>query len=162
MVAPFASEEVVARVKGALARDGVDVKGLFAKGRIELVPNPATRHFWSPQLTADIETREESADEKTDEKAGASTHIRVRFGPHPHVWTFYMAVHAVGALSTIGAAVFGLSQYLAGGSPWALWALPAAPILAALVWALAFVGQGLGAEQMYSLRRFLEEALEET
>ena len=32
-------------------------------------------------------------------------------------------------------------------------------VLAALVWALAFVGQGLGSEQMYALRRFIDESL---
>jgi len=35
-----------------------------------------------------------------------------------------------------------------------------APVLAGLVWALAFVGQGLGAEQMYALRRFVDESLD--
>ncbi|NOY93418.1 MAG: hypothetical protein GXP55_19725 [Deltaproteobacteria bacterium] len=155
LVVPFSCDEVVVRVKAALRCDA-EVRGLFARGRIELVPDPAVQHFWSPQLEADIEACPASALD-----APESTHVRVRFAPHPHVWSFYVAVHALGALATLGAGIFGFSQYLAGGSPWALWALPASPVLAALVWALAFVGQGLSAEQMYALRRFLERALED-
>ena len=73
-----------------------------------------------------------------------------------------MAMHAVGAITTLGAGLFGLSQHLAGDSPWALWILPAAPLMALLVWSLAFVGQSLGGEQMYALRRFIESATETT
>ena len=83
-----------------------------------------------------------------------------RFGPHPHVWTLYVAVHGVGAITTLGAAIFGFSQHLSGQSPWALWALPAAPVLAGLVWALAFVGQSLGANQMVQLRHFVDAVAE--
>jgi hypothetical protein len=32
--------------------------------------------------------------------------------------------------------------------------------MAALVWGLAFVGQNLGSEQMYALRRFLEKTVD--
>ncbi len=121
---------------------------MLAERRIELLPHRSTRHFWSPQLTIDVEDGAEGV------------RLRGRFGPHPHVWTLYVAMHAIGAMGTLGAVVFGVSQYLVGQTPWALVALPASPILAALVWALGFVGQGLGAEQMYRLRRFLEECIE--
>lgn len=114
---------------------------------VELVPHPSAVHLWSPQLRLELS----EVDGQTD--------IRARFSPHPHVWTLYLAIHVIGAFGTLGAGIFGLSQHLVGQSPWALWALPAAPVLAALVWALAFVGQGLAAEQMYALRRFVEEAV---
>jgi hypothetical protein len=143
---PLSAEEVLSRTKSALAERG-DIDGLVLTGRIELVPDRESRHFWSPQLTVDVEAE------------GEGSVLRGRFGPHPHVWTLYMCIHAIGAFATVGSAMFGISQYLVGQTPWALFALPAAPVLAALVWALAFVGQGLGAEQMYALRRFLEESL---
>ena len=141
-------DDVVARVKDKLAGRRETIAGLFAPARIELWPQPPRQHLWSPQLTIDLVGYP------------GGTRLDARFAPHPHVWSLYLALHALGAFATIGAAVFGVSQYLAGQSPWALWALPIAPVLAALVWALAFVGQGLGAEQMYELRRFVEEALE--
>jgi hypothetical protein len=140
-------QRVADRIRANL--DGVKgvIVATFIDDKIELVPDPSIVHSWSPQLTLDLS---ETAD---------GTLVRARFAPHPHVWALYLAIHALGAFGTLGAAMAGLSQYLAGQSPWALWALPIAPVLAALVWALAFVGQGLGAEQMYTLRRFVEESL---
>lgn len=145
--AELTARDVVDRIKANL--DGVKgfIVARFFFDSIELVPHSSTVHFWSPQLTLDLK--------ETD----GETLVRARFAPHPHVWTLYLAIHAIGAFGTIGAGMFGLSQYLAGESPWALWALPIAPVLAALMWALAFVGQGLGSEQMYALRRFVEESL---
>jgi hypothetical protein len=144
----LSSSEVVARITSHLATARESVEPVMIQDQIvELVPHPSVVHMWSPQLRLELK------------EADGHTDIRARFSPHPHVWTLYLAIHAVGAFGTIGAAMFGLSQHLAGQSPWALWALPAAPVLAALVWALAFVGQGLGAEQMYALRRFVEEAI---
>ena len=140
-------EEIVARLRAGLAQHPGTLQGLFLGPRVELLPDPSRVRFWSPQLTLQLSVSEEG------------THIRGRFGPHPHVWTLYVALHALGAFGTIGATMYGISQHLAGQSPWALWALPASPVLAALVWALAFIGQNLGREQCYGLRRFVEEAL---
>lgn len=144
----LSTHEAMARIKAHLVRESESVAPVMVREQIvELAPHPSVVHMWSPQLRLEL----------SDVEGG--TDIRARFSPHPHVWTFYMAIHAFGAFGTIGAGVFGLSQHLAGQSPWALWALPISPVLAALVWALAFVGQALGAEQMYALRRFVDEAL---
>lgn len=138
----------MARITSHLAHAKASVEPVMVRDEIiELVPHSSAVHLWSPQLRLELT----EADGRTD--------IHARFSPHPHVWTLYVAIHAVGAFGTLGAGVFGLSQHLTGQSPWALWALLMSPVLAALVWALAFVGQGLGAEQMYVLRRFVEEAL---
>jgi len=138
------ASELAGRVKKELVKSA-EIDGLVLDRRIELTPNADTQHFFSPQLTIDVE----------DTDAGAT--LRGRFGPHPHVWTMYVAIHGFGAFITLAAGIFGLSQHLSGQTPWALWALPASPLLAALVWALAFVGQNLGGEQMFMLRRFVEE-----
>ena len=144
----LSAPEVVARISSHLADARGSVEPLMVRDRIvELVPHSSAVHLWSPQLRLELS------------EVDGGTAIHARFSPHPHVWTMYVAIHAVGAFGTLGAAMFGVSQYLAGQSPWGLWALPAAPVLAALVWALAFVGQGAGAEQMYALRRFVEDAI---
>lgn len=138
----------MARITSHLAQAKGAVEPVMIRDEIvELVPHSSALHLWSPQLRLELS------------EVDGSTDIHARFSPHPHVWTLYMAIHAFGAFGTLGAGVLGLSQHFAGQSPWALWALPIAPVLAALVWALAFVGQGLGAEQMYLLRRFVEDAL---
>lgn len=144
----LSAREVVARITSHLADARASVEPAMIREQIvELVPHSSAVHLWSPQLRLELS------------EVDGHTDIQARFSPHPHVWTLYLAIHIVGAFGTLGAAVFGLSQHLAGQSSWALWALPMAPVLAALVWALAFVGQGLGAEQMYALRRFVEEAV---
>lgn len=149
IAAELPAREIRERIKASADEARSVVATLVDKTKIELFPDPEAVHLWSPQLTL-VLTEEDG-----------HTNIRARFSPHPNVWTFYVAIHALGAFGTLGAGMFGLSQHLAGERPWALYALPIAPVLAALVWALAFVGQGLGAEQMYTLRRFVEEALEE-
>ncbi len=133
------------RIRAALKRSK-RINGLIIGSRVELVPSPDLQHFWSPQLTATIEPMENGSV------------LKGRFGPHPSTWTFYVAIHALGAFTTLAAALFGLSQALTGQSPWALWVLPASPILAVLVWSLAFVGQSMGADQMLELRRLVEDA----
>ena len=143
----LSEHEVAERLRAKLADARSSIVATFIGRRIELVPHHSTVRFWSPQLTLDL-----------DETDG-ETQIRAKFGPHPHVWSMYLAIHALGAFGTLGAAVFGLSQHLAGQSPWALWALPISPLLAGLVWAMAFVAQSLGAEQMYALRRLVEDAI---
>lgn len=146
LISPLAPEALREAVAQALARDR-EIEGLVVNSdRIELVPRPGAQRLWSPQLTCDVEA------------VGAGARLRCRFGPHPHVWTMYLAMHGVGAMATLGAGIYGLSQHLAGQTPWALWALLAAPLMAAVVWALAFIGQNLGSEQMYALRRLLEDA----
>ncbi len=144
----LSAREVLERLEANRERVAGAIAVTFIDGSVELVPHASVVHTWSPQLTL-----------RLVEDEGA-TLLRGRFAAHPHVWSLYLAVHALGAFGTIGAAVYGLSQYLTGESPWALWALPIAPVLALLVWAFAFVGQGLAFEQMHELRRFVEESLD--
>lgn len=147
--AELSAAQITQRLEANLARVRGSILVTFIRETIELEPDPSILHLWSPQLRLDMA------------ESDGRTLVRGRFAPHAHVWSLYLAIHALGALGTVGAAMFGISQYLAGQSPWALWALPIAPVLAALVWAFAFVGQGLASEQMYLLRRFVEDALAE-
>ncbi|MAQ16121.1 MAG: hypothetical protein CMN30_15190 [Sandaracinus sp.] len=139
--------DVLARVKTAL--DGQSaVRGLvLPHGRIELCVPDGERRIWSPQLTVDV--REE----------GGETTLRARFGPDPHVWTLYVALHAVSIFGAFVCVTFGISQWVAGDAPWVLALLPLAVVLPGLVYGAAYVGQGLGSDQMFALRAFLERAV---
>ena len=77
MVVPLSADEVVARVKAAMRQKGGNVRGLFAQGRIELVPDPATQHFWSPQLTADIRRAGDSVEDSTGDDPTAASAVEV-------------------------------------------------------------------------------------
>jgi len=142
----LSAPEFVDRVRSALSESG-EINGVCVADRIEIFTNEGSRFFWSPQLSIDITSAE-------DRRV-----LSCRFGPHPNVWTLYVAIHALGAVITLAAAIYGLSQHLSGQTPWALWALPASPVLAMLVWAMAFVGQSMGHEQMSQLRRFVEDLI---
>ncbi len=117
-------------------------------GRVEITVAPSEQRAWSPQLVADVE----------DSESGCTVHAR--FGPHPHVWTLYVILYGVSSMIALACLVYGGAQLTLGVSPWALWLTPVAALLAGLVYGAAYVGQGLGAEQMYRLRAFLEHQLE--
>lgn len=127
-----------------------DVLGLVLdSGRIELTLNEKKIRFWAPQLTIDAEAQEE----------GDGTVLRARFGPHPHVWTLYLALYATSVALAIGCAMFGISQWMVDSEPWGLYLIPVGVVFSALVYGASYVGQGLGALQMQELRSLVERAI---
>jgi len=52
-----------------------------------------------------------------------------------------------------------VSQSTLGMPAWGFLGVPVALALAAFTYGAAFIGQGLGAEEMYVLRSFVDEAL---
>lgn len=148
---PLPRDEVLARVRAALGR-APSIRGLvLPTGRIELTVAEAEQHVWSPQLTVDV----------VDGPEESGSTLRARFGPHPNVWTLYVALYAVSVFFAIACAVYGASQAILDRTPWALWLTPIAVVLAALVYGASFVGQGLGSEQMYRVRAFLDAAVDD-
>ena len=51
---------------------------------------------------------------------------------------------------------YGWSQVMLDRTPWALSLVPGAAVIGGFVYGAAFIGQGLGAEQMYELRAFID------
>lgn len=124
------------------------VRGGLVGQRLELTVPERERHYWSPHLSVVIEEEEDG-----------QTVLEGRFGPHPHVWTMFIALYAHVGFIGIGGAMYGASQWILGQDPWALWGVPLAAALGLLVYLAAFYGQGLGGEQMYRLRSFVEQAM---
>ena len=83
-----------------------------------------------------------------------------RFAPHPNVWTGFMAGYGVLSMVALLSIVYAYVQWSLGHAPWAALGFPAALALMGFEYGAAFIGQGLGAEQMYTLRRLLDEVLE--
>lgn len=128
-----------------------DVRGrVFSSDRVELFVPKDEAHAWSPQVTLIF-----SAVPPT------GTFIRGIVGPSPQVWTLYATLYGLSALGVVAATVFGLTQWFLGGQPLALLGIPASMLLSGLVYGASFVGQGLGSEQTYRLRRFVEEVVRE-
>ena len=144
---PIGREEVLKRVKDSLLISEMIQGHVFPPDRIELTISERQRHLWSPLLTVKIQ------------EEAQQSHLHAKFGPHPHIWTLYVALYALSVMFAIGCAVFGISQWLVGSTPYALYLTPIAIISAALVYGASFVGQGLGSEQMYEVRAFLDNAV---
>jgi hypothetical protein len=104
------------------------------------------RTFWSPYLNLEVE----------DEPDGSA--IRGRFSPHPNVWTLFMGVYILLAFIALGGLSYGIVQYTLGQSPWAFAIVPAAVALFGFVYGATLIGQGLGAEQMYTMRSLVDRA----
>lgn len=93
------------------------------------------RHFWSPQLSINLE--------ETDE----GTEIRGLYGPKPDIWLLYMFIYFLLGFITMVILVVGLSRYNLGLSSYILWAIPFVfgGILA--LWVSSQTGQKLGKDE---------------
>jgi len=102
------------------------------------------RTFWSPYLSLEVE----------DEPDGSA--IRGRFSPHPNVWTMFMAVYILLAIVALGGLSYGMVQYTLGHQPWSFLTVPAAVALFGFVYGATLIGQGVGAEQMHTMRSLVD------
>jgi hypothetical protein len=144
-----ATASVCDELKRALDAPDAPVGGVVTTDACDLWMPEADEHFWSPVLQLSVYPDE--------------GRITGRFGPKPHVWTMFMAIYGVlGLLGTAGL-MYGFSRFMLSGMTGGAWwmvAFPAALALIGFVYGAAFIGQGLGSEQMYTLHRFVDEAIE--
>ncbi|MCB9763637.1 MAG: hypothetical protein H6739_27965 [Alphaproteobacteria bacterium] len=147
MVVPLPPVEVLQRVREALDEPECLCAGTMGGHGFELMVDEMHRHFWSPWLTVEVRPHDQGAK------------LWARFSPQPQVWTLFIALYATTAVIGIGGAVYGMAQATLDQTPTAMWAVPAAGLLALIIYVSSFVGQGLGGAQMYVLRRFLDQCL---
>lgn len=111
------------------------------------------RHFWSPWYNIDVEANPKHADQSV---------VRLRFSPHPNIWTSialgYLALFTTGSL----AALFGISQMLAETAPTAFLAVPACALLGVAILVASRIGQSLAASQMTELEQAIEPLLSDS
>ncbi|MGF1467291.1 MAG: hypothetical protein ACFCGT_14285 [Sandaracinaceae bacterium] len=143
-------EAVRARILAGLRAEGCPFRGGAAGDYVELGLPEAEQHYWSPQLRLWFEIGDDG-----------SAVLEGRFGPQPHVWTLYLALYAHLVFAAIAALMYGLSQMMLGRSPWALALVGVFALLIALVYLSAFYGQGLGSEEMFAMRTWLNEHLDD-
>jgi hypothetical protein len=148
---PVPPEVVTERVRARLASHGAALEGSVHRRTIFLTVRAEARTFWSPHLDVQLDGTE-----------AGGTRLFARFAPSPNVWASFLASQAVCALLGIGALVYATSLWTLGREVWpALAAFAGLFVLGGLSYGAAYVGQGLGSEQMYELRAFLDGALEE-
>jgi hypothetical protein len=147
---PLAPDAVVERVRKQLEVDR-SVSGAIARRTLLLTVCEEDTHFWSPHL-----------DVQLDDGKDGGTLLTAMFAPHPQIWTGFLAIQALFAFLSIGAAVWLTSVLMLGQAPLvALGTLGLMLFGGGFAYGAAYVGQGLGSEQMYVLRAFLDAALRE-
>lgn len=134
---------VEARIEASAA-----IRGWVAPPYAELRVPDCERFSWSPRMSLHVED------------APGGTNLLCRLQPEPDVWTAYMALWGVIGVAAIGFTMYGLSQWVVSGMPWAmLWGLPLVAAAAVLLYLAALVGQRRCAGQTWLLERELQAAL---
>ncbi|MCA8963267.1 MAG: hypothetical protein H6838_14425 [Planctomycetes bacterium] len=141
---PGPAADFLAALGAALREPAGAARGQTFAGGAILRLRDGHERLWSPALHLHIE-----------EEAGAPL-LRGRFSPSSPVWTAFVAIYLVLAIAAIGAGCYGGAQLILGEAPWAFWGVPVAVVLAGFVYGAAFIGQGLGAEDMYELRSVVD------
>lgn len=141
-------EEIRRRLETHASGEKARCQVLSFPGYVTLRLLEEEQRFWSPQLNLSL-----------DEAGEGKTQIQGTYGPGTSVWAMYLYGYlVVGFLGTV-AAVTGLSQWMIGSRPWALWVLAAMLGCAAGLWMAAQIGQKLAAWQTYVLHQACEDAL---
>ena len=147
----LSQEEVIHRFRQALDRQEDSIKGLIVDHHITLRFPRAEQHFWSPQLSLEIEPAD----------TGGSL-IRGLYGPRPSVWLMFVFFYSLLGFVSMIIAVIGFSERSLGLPGRILWLLPVAGFIVVMMFLSARTGQKLGREEMFRLRDFFHAALEET
>ena len=143
------ASETIQKLKTAVEKEGAAIKGLVVDQHILLYLPAKDQHYWSPQLSIDIEEHQEGA------------LIRGLYGPRPSVWLLFVFLYSVLGAISLFVAITGFSQYSLGLPAPVLWVLPVAAILALFLYLSAKTGERLGKDQMYQLHHFLDDVLGE-
>ena len=97
--APIKKKEVVTKLREALAKEASGLKGNFVKPLVVISVSEGDRHFWSPELSLDVEEKE------------CETEIRCILGPRSALWTMFAAFYGFAVLLGIAGLVLGLCQW---------------------------------------------------
>jgi hypothetical protein len=142
------SERLIVELIARLQRADSPVQGRARNHHVELTTCARDCHVWSPRLSLNVEKSEDGHE-----------FLLGQFSPHPNVWTSFMALYGTLAISGIFGLMFGISQWTLDMTPWGLLAVPISLALMGFTHGASFIGQGLGADEMYAQRAFVDEAL---
>ena len=96
---PDPPDAVLARLRAALADPSGICEGHAGKRELSLKPRGAGAHAFVPWASLNV---------RVD---GEGTRIRGRIDPQPHLWTFFVALYAVGVFIYSGEITLGLVQW---------------------------------------------------
>ena len=136
--------KTMARMKRRLEQGSKRICGQVTGDFAYVQIPPESQSLLSPHLNLELRPRE------------GKVVLHGRFSPRPNVWTGFMAVYAVLAMSGFAGLMLGWAQTTVDEYPWGFWLAPAALALIGFVYGAAVIGQGLTADEMYVLRNFVD------
>ena len=143
----FPKPELIERISS-------EIKSCNGKCEIDLVRNhiifkipEEMQHFWSPELSIEIEEHEETSV------------LRCILGPRSSLWTLFATFYAVSAFTGIIGLVLGFSQWSIGNYPSGFWLVPVSLLLIAIAYLVAITGQKLSYNEMLFLKKKLYRAV---
>ncbi len=142
-------QEVLSKLKQSLEKEPSGLTGKFVKPLVVVSVAEENRHFWSPELSLDVEKKE------------GETEIRCTLGPRSSVWTMFATFYGFSVLVGIAGLVLGFSQLTLGMNTYGFWLVPISVVLLASAYGIALTGQKLAYKQMLELRSFIKRTLKE-
>jgi hypothetical protein len=118
-------------------------RGQVVKGHAIVHLPPGQGTLLSPQLSLDWDPETET--------------LNCRFAPRPNVWTLFIGTYILLGIGGLAGAMYGLSELILDRWHWSLAAPPVALALIAFVYGAAVIGQGLTVDEMFAMRRFVED-----
>jgi len=146
---PLKKTEVLNKLREALKHMPSGLEGKFVKPLVVVSVSEEKRHFWSPELSLDIEERDDG------------TEIRCTLGPRSSLWTMFATFYGFSILVGIAGLVLGFSQLTLGMNTYGFWLVPVSAVLLASAYGIALTGQKLSYEQMLELRNFIKNTLKD-
>lgn len=146
---PLSQDEIITRLREKLASGETPITATIVGGYIVLRIPEDQMHYWSPQLSVNLEAE------------GSGTSVHGLFMPQPSVWTLFVWIYAVIVFAGFCGGIYGFAQRHLEQPAHALWGIPVALILVFLVYSAASMGQHMGRDQMEDLRQVLLDVLGE-
>lgn len=138
-------EQVMERFRDGKEAGALPYEVNLLQYQVEISPEVAQRHFWSPYLKVLIEADEDRAV------------LDGRFGPNINVWTMFVAAYTVLFLTGTMGLIIATSQLQIGQPPAGFWISAICSLLAGLVWIAGQVGQRWAHEQMVAIHVMMLE-----
>ncbi len=132
------------RIKDRLEKGSKRLRGQVLGDHAYVQIPPEQQSLLSPHLNLSLIPR------------GDKVVLHGRFGPRPNVWTGFMAIYGILAMTALGGLMFGWAQTTVDEYAWGFWLAPSALALIAFVYGAAVIGQGLTTDEMYLLRNFVD------
>tara|TARA_R110002096_G_scaffold29509_4_gene88912 strand:+ start:2862 stop:3362 length:501 start_codon:yes stop_codon:yes gene_type:complete len=106
------------------------------------------QHFWSPRLHLNLESTGEG-----------ETLIRGVYGPNANVWALFLYGYIIVGFLGFVSGIFAFCQWSIGSRPWGFWIFGGFLAAALALYAIAQIGQKLGAQQTFLLHQVYESAI---